>query len=256
MKSQRPHWLLRLRPAFLASWLKRILRIKRRVVTTTHGRFFIDPASQFGGNVMSSEGYEPEMVQTVTRLLREGGVFVDVGANEGFFSVLASSIVGDRGRVWAIEPQSRLQPVIFRNMLENHVRNMTVSQLAISDNVGMATLFLLPDMNIGGSGLFKAPRYSVATETIPQTTLSRFLGSLKIDSVDLLKMDIEGFEYEAILGSREVFENGMIRHIALETHPALLERRGKPERDILQFLERAGYQRNESCPTMVYSKAL
>lgn len=246
--------MLYVRPAFLASTLKVILRIRRQVVDTPCGRFFVDPASYFGDAILTQGGYEPEMVQTVRQLLTAGDVFLDVGANEGFFSIQASRIVGDAGKVLTVEPQSRLQPLIFRNMLENDARNMSVFQLAITDTVGMASLFLLPDMNTGGSGLSRGTKYEVPTEIIPQTTLSRLLGLLNTERIDLLKMDIEGFEYEAILGSKDVFARGIIRHIAIETHPALLQKRGKPESDILSFLEEVGYQRNDACPTMVYSK--
>ena len=59
--------------------------------------------------------------------------------------------------------------------------------------------------------------------------------------IDLIKIDIEGFEYEAILGSKELFSQGRVRNIALELHDSTLFRRGKKMEDITRFLESCGY---------------
>jgi FkbM family methyltransferase len=255
MKKYRKHWLLGIRPALLGSVLKRLLMIKRRVVETDNGRFFIDPASNFGNGVLECE-YEPEMTKTLKSLLVEGDTFVDLGANEGYFSVIASKIVGSTGKVICIEPQSRLQGIIFRNMLENKAFNIDVFQRAISDHIGIASLSLLPDMNTGGSGLFCATKYSVPKENVPQITLSRLLDQVCKNKIRLLKMDIEGLEHEAIFGSKNLFTKDIIENIALELHPALLERRGKSADEILCFLQKCGYFTNEKFRTLVLSKRI
>ena len=194
------------------------------------------------------------MVATLKHLLKEGDTFLDVGANEGFFSILASKIVGESGTVLSIEPQSRLQSVIFRNISENSAFNVTVFQIAISDSIGIATLFLQPDMNTGSSGLFGTTKYRTPTEIVPQTTLSRLLGLLNIGNIKLMKIDVESFEYEAILGSKELFLGNIIEHIALELHPGILKQRGKTEADILAFLRDNGYEQNKECKILVMSK--
>ncbi len=248
--------LSRVRPSFVASFLKRILRIKRRVVSTEAGRFFVDPVSNFGNTVLTEPEYEPDMISALKATLGEGDTFLDVGANEGYFSVIASRLVGDSGLVVSIEPQSRLQGVLFRNIAENSAYNMHVIQSAISDGIGTATLSLAPDMNTGSSGIFRGTRYRNPTEIVPQTTLEKLLDFLKLDRIKLMKMDIESFEYEAILGSPAVFEQNRIENIALELHPSILKRRGKSESAIVGFLERNGYRRNEDHRTLVFTKNL
>ena len=246
--------LMRVRPASLASMLKRILRVQRHVVETQAGRFYIDPASNFGVCVQRERSYEPELSHAVRTLLREGDMFVDVGANEGFFSIVAAKAVGSMGRVIAIEPQSRLQGVLARNVRENGALNIDVIQCAISDVSGVATLSISPDMNTGSSGLFRATRYGVPTQDVLQTTLDRLLKHLSVRSVRLMKMDIEGFEYEAVLGSPDVFRNGVIEYLALELHPTILDRRGKRDKDIVDFLNECGYQRDKRFETLVLAK--
>jgi FkbM family methyltransferase len=249
------HWLMRVRPAYLASFMKKALRIRRRVIETPQGRFFIDPASNFGCALLSRREFEPGMIAVLRRFLGKGDAFVDLGANEGYFSCIASKLVGESGQVISIEPQSRLQSVIFRNMQENQAFNIAVLQCAVADGVGMATLSLTPDMNPGGSGLFRSTKYKTPTESIPQTTLARILSLIKLETIKLLKMDIESFEYEAILGSKELFHSGRIKNIALELHPSILQRRGKSSDEILAFLKECGYEVNQECENLVLSRS-
>lgn len=79
------HWLLRVQPAFVASFLKKVLRIRRHMISTQEGIFFIDPLSNFGYVLSSEGGYEPGMTAAVKQILRNGDIFLDVGANEGYF---------------------------------------------------------------------------------------------------------------------------------------------------------------------------
>lgn len=250
----RHHWLLQVRPAFVASFLKKLLRIKRYIVQNSNGKFFIDPLSNFGNALLSESGYEPQLVDSMKQILKEGDTFLDIGANEGFFSILASQLVGVSGKIISIEPQSRLQRVIIRNISENNAYNVNIFQRAISDRVGTAILFLTPDMNTGSSGIFQTAKYKNPTETVLQTTLSEILGLLNLDKIKLMKIDVEGFEYEAILGSKHIFESNIIENIALELHPEILQQRGKSESDILDFLKENGYEQNSEYKTLILSK--
>jgi len=254
MTTQRYHWLTRVRPAFLGSFLKRVLLVRRRSVSTSAGAFFIDPASNFGDSLLRDGQYEPQMAETVTSLLSEGDSFVDLGANEGYFTIVAAQRVGRSGEVVCIEPQTRLQGVLHRNIASNGLSNVLVVQRAISDSEGLATLALSPDVNTGSSGLLRATRYSGEEQVVLQSTLQNLFGALRIKKVKLIKIDVEGFEYEAVLGSKDVFVSGVIDHIALELHDDMLERRGRSSSEIVQFLEKCGYRLNPQCPTMVFSR--
>lgn len=246
--------MLSVRPAFVASFLKKLLRVKREVVVTTNGSFFVDPVSHLGNSLITQSSYEPCMTEALSSILRESDVFLDVGANEGYFSVIASKLVCESGLVLSIEPQSRLQEVIFRNIAENSSLNIRVFQLAISDKCGIANISLLPDVNTGGSGLFRVTRYTVPTQIVPQVTLNEFISLFSIKKIRLMKIDVESFEYEAILGSKELFAAGLIEHIALELHPQILAARGKSAREIVEFLEACGYKKNRDFETLIMSK--
>jgi FkbM family methyltransferase len=188
-------------------------------------------------------------------VLKEGDTFWDIGANEGIYSILASRLVGGSGTVICVEPQGRMQAVLFRNIAENNAYNVHVFQKAIAASVGMATLWLTPDMNTGGSGLIRTTSYRTPTELVPQTTLSELQKLLSLKAIKLMKIDIEGFEYEAILGSRDLFEGDAVEHIALELHPGLLKARRKSESEILDFLTANGYRRNPRFRNCVMTKS-
>lgn len=244
--------LMRIRPAFLASAIKRGLRIRRRTAQTRFGRFEVDPVSHLGLALLSEGRYEPQMEDFLCSTLRPGMTFVDVGANEGYFSVLASSLVGASGRVLAVEPQMRLQPVISRNLALNDATNVKVAPIAVSDQRGIGRLHMTPDTNSGASGLSRFTKYRLQTQATPLRTLEEALDENGVDRVDLMKMDIESYEYEAILGARDLFGKGRVACLALELHPTLLERRGLQVSDITNCLESAGLLVDTAFENLVY----
>jgi hypothetical protein len=81
--------------------------------------------------------------------------------------------------VIAIEPQTRLQSVLVKNIAENKAFNVNVYQRVISDSQGIATLTLSPDMNTWSSGLIRVTKYKTATEDISSTYLPTVYRSVK-----------------------------------------------------------------------------
>lgn len=234
--------LMRIRPAPLAAFLKAILWVRRIEHRTVEGTFWIDPASYVGATLLRTNAYEPALLATIKRRLRRGDTFVDVGANEGYFSVIAARTVAPGGRVLAIEPQRRVQSVIRRNLELNDCRNVTVIRAAISDCTGVAQLHLTPSMNNSGSSLMRPTRYALRRESVPLVTLEEVWCQAGLTRCALMKIDIEGWEYEAVLGSQSLFRNGLVDAIALELHPHLLASRGLDGGHIVHFLNECGYR--------------
>jgi FkbM family methyltransferase len=246
--------LLRVRPAPIASLLKRILRVHRVVFETSSGRFWIDPISNFGMALSRDGVYELGMKRTLEEYLKTGMTFIDLGANEAYFTVLAANQVGRSGRVIAIEPQERLLPIIDKNLRLNDADWVTVINVAITNASGLVTIHLAADTNTGASGQYRMAKYRLATQEVQARTLSQILDEKKIGHVDLMKVDIEGAEYEVLLGSPEVFEEGRIRAIALELHPTILAARGKEVSDITDMLTRNGYRQIKSFGSNVWER--
>lgn len=235
--------LMKVRPASLAALLKRFLRIRRMVAKTPYGQFWIDPVSHFGWTINRHGLYEQNMINTMNKLLFSGANFVDIGSNEGYFTVIASRLVGPAGRVISIEPQERLMPVLDRNLQLNGIEGARVLNIAISDRSGEAGLRLSPDTNTGASALDRGfTKYPLRRQAVATRRLGDVLNEEGMDHVDLMKVDIEGSEYEALLGSPEIFEAHRIRALALELHPSRLAARSKRALDITDMLASYGYR--------------
>ncbi len=75
---------------------------------------------------MDTKTYEPHVTNLVKGILKEGGVFLDVGANIGYFTMLAASLVKANGKVIAIEPNPQNLQLIYSSLLENHLSNVAI----------------------------------------------------------------------------------------------------------------------------------
>lgn len=218
MKSYFYHVLLAVRPAGVASFLKKLLRIKRRVVKSQSGiSYFIDPVTQFGIQIYDRGIYERPLTQVLEAALRPGDTFIDIGANEGYFSILAGTKVGP-GRVLAIEPQSRLQPILRKNIDLNQLRNVTVCQCACGTRAGEVTLHVAHDVNSGSSGITKYWRFRSATEKVRLTTLDDICRVNEIHQVRLIKIDVEGAEGEVLKGAAELIQQHKVDFLDVEFH--------------------------------------
>jgi hypothetical protein len=96
----------KLRPVELRLFIKWLLRIKRKSIILPDGREYeVDPISDLGIKIMNGGEYEAEMTKLIASTLSNGDSFIDLGANEGYFSVLAGIKCGNKGKVYSIEPQ-------------------------------------------------------------------------------------------------------------------------------------------------------
>lgn len=236
--------LLRIRPVELAEVLKRILRISYREVRVGDRTFWLDPASNFGSRLLAEGCYERDLSSCLAGLLKPGDVFVDLGANEGYFSVLASELVGDAGRVLAVEPQARLWPVILRNAMLNGLTHLTLVPFAVGLSRGFIELALYPSINTGASTAVSSLRRRISrTQRVATLPMDQLLGAYGIRRAKVLKIDIEGFELNALRSMGEGLRDGVVDHILLEVHPEHLRRLRQSEDEVHSLLEQCGYRK-------------
>jgi len=248
-------FIMRLRPAAFASVVKSLLGVRRVETTTAEGRFWVDPASYFGLTLLEHGVYEPEMLAVVRRFVGPGDTFVDIGANEGYFAVVGALCAGPEGRVVAVEPQQRLRAVLLRNFSLNAVNTAAIAPYAVSDQPGEAALHLTPGVNNSASSLIRQTRYPLRRQVVQCLTLSEIFRLHAVETCALLKIDIEGWEYEAVLGSPALFQSGRIKAVALELHPPLLARRGLDPGKITAFLTACGYRPSPQSENLVFIHA-
>jgi FkbM family methyltransferase len=190
--------------------------------------------------------YEPQETALVSTILSPGMTLVDVGANWGYFTLLAASLVGPTGRVLSLEPDPRLYAALTFNIKLNALATVTALPTAAAERRGVLTLagFDETQDNWGLSRLVDptwvgagGPRFDVAADS-----LDALLDEQEVDRVDLVKIDVEGAETIALRGMRRGLERQRYRHVILELHPTILADLGDGARGVLDTLAGAGYR--------------
>lgn len=244
-------FILKVRPGWLGAKLKRLFNIQRIEITTDQGSFWIDPASNFGSRLREDPIYEQEMFAALTSRLQPGDTFADIGANEGYYSVVAGRIVGPTGAILAFEPQSRLHPILERNFTLNHLASARVVRSAVGSAESTAELNLFPDINTGATSFNQNVAYRLPTETVRVARLDDLLRESGTDAIGVAKVDVEGFEVDVLRGAEPLLAAHKIRSLVIEVHPPLLAQMGQSVEDIRALGERHGYRFTELNPELV-----
>lgn len=199
-------------------------------------RLLVDPADWIGSHIALRREFEPGLGCIIKRFLKPGDHFLDVGANIGYFSLLAAGIVGASGYVSAIEASPITRQSLFRNLQFNRLdARIRIHDLAVWDSETELTFHQGPLENSGLSGLAESHR-SVASFKVRAGTLDSAV-PFRQRPVSFAKLDVEGAEYHALMGMKEIIAQRR-PVIALELSPAFLGRFGHSPRDVLDFLVR------------------
>jgi len=216
------------------------------VVPGSHKRliFECDLRNTLAREVYFTGMYEPQATILLRQLLAPGDVFVDVGANWGYFSLLAADAVGDKGRVIAIEADPRMYRTLFCNVALNKFPALTPVHVAAAAEPGTLTMlgFSEENDNWGISRIVDGATNGGKTFEVPAKPIDAILDEQGVQSVDLLKMDIEGAEGFALAGMKKGFASGRYRRIVLELHPEELKEHGQTAAEIIRTLRDAGYR--------------
>jgi FkbM family methyltransferase len=159
--------------------------------------------------------YEPAVTLVFVALLRPGHVVVDVGANKGYFSLLALNRVGAGGQVVSFEPlPSNVLDLEDTRRLGGYA-NWIIQPAAVGNEAGSALFHL--DGVLEGHSLFGRidPAGSL---TVQVDTLDEAMPRLGLEHVDLLKLDVEGHECRVVQGARRHLAERRIRHVLCEVH--------------------------------------
>ena len=146
--------------------------------------------------------YEPETIDFVLNYLKPGLNFVDVGANVGAFTVPAAKKVSPSGRVLSIEPSPTIFSYLETNVRENGLSNVYLKQCAIFNQDANLPFYEAPTDHFGMGSL--APQFSSKPTAVAGKTLDHMLSEEGIEHVDLLKVDVEGFEFHVFQGARKL----------------------------------------------------
>lgn len=154
--------------------------------------------------------FEPNELFFLGQILKPGMTMLDVGANEGLYTLFSAKRVGAAGRVVAFEPSSRERRKLQHNVTRNKLGNVTVVPVAVGSNEGTAALQIASGVHSGHNtlgALVHDDAPSAGVEHVPVERLDSVVDRLGIAQVDVIKIDVEGAEMHVLEGARRTLSS-------------------------------------------------
>ncbi|MGY6570687.1 MAG: FkbM family methyltransferase [Salinarimonas sp.] len=180
--------------------------------------------------------FDPLEREILQARIREGFVFVDIGANIGAYSLFVAMQAGTSARILAVEPQPDIFDRLVFNIRQNPGAPIKAVDCAIADKLGEVTLFLDP-RNSGESSVKIVGSGQAGAIKVSATTLQALIEAEGYGHIDALKLDVEGAE--------DIILEPFLRSAPQELHPRLIiveDGSGRWQIDLPRLLEECGYR--------------
>ena len=197
-----------------------------------------DPTRTIGYSILTTGLHDLAVSEALFRLISPGDTVVDAGANVGYMTVLAGLAAGPGGRVLSFEPHPGLFEVLERNVAEarahRRLANVETFRAALGDRPGAGSLHVPAgfEANDGVSRIESAAAVSGHSLPVRVAALDDVLGDVP---VGVLKLDVEGFEPQALTGAARALAARRITHIVYEDHSVA-------DSQVVPLLRAAGYR--------------
>lgn len=169
--------------------------------------------SNIDNEIRAGRDWEPKVTQWIESQLQPGDVAIDIGANIGWFAMIMAKAVGPSGVVVALEPEPSFRERLLRHKIINQIENIRISHYAVGAQGGIAWCV----KNAGpyhSSAVMKHvdPGSEYSSVEVAVIAIDDWLDS---DRLDLMKIDVDGWEEQVLLGARQTIETFSPR-IAIE----------------------------------------
>jgi FkbM family methyltransferase len=175
---------------------------------------------------------ETPVQEAMRRLLPRGGVFFDLGANVGFFSLIGARLVGPEGKVVAFEPVPANASLVRRNAQLNGLESIDVRQVAVGAAPARAPLLVVADpswSHLADRGWHPQTQERVEVDVVSIDSLRE---REEVPAPDVVKLDVEGSEGDAVRGLRRTLERD---------RPALICELHETNREFVDLMTDCGY---------------
>ncbi|MEZ5353431.1 MAG: FkbM family methyltransferase [Bryobacteraceae bacterium] len=198
-------------------------------------RCFVDLRSAIGRGLLVRGRFDESICDVLRRYLKPGDTFVDAGANIGYYSLTAVSLLGDSGEVHAFEIDPRALRCLRKTIRKNRLRGISLHEIALGETGGAANLIMSGDCGhtyvqtrAGGEG------------AVPVKPLDDWLDHFRPRGVRLIKIDVEGSELPVLRGARGVLQ--VCRPVVVcEAAEDNLNRSGATVSHLVEYMESLGY---------------
>jgi FkbM family methyltransferase len=196
----------------------------------------------------TSGSREPDTSHALKVLCKHGHVVLDIGANVGSHALPMASYVGEEGKVYAFEPVPWAMNRMKRNLELNNFNNLVLEPIALSDvneEVEMkfrASFKIGSKSGVGAEGKIDDGWWDECEQVkVHMETLDSYVANHQISRINLIKLDVDGFEGKVLRGALETLKR-FHPIIIMEVAPAWTEMRGDNMKDILRNIEQSGYK--------------
>ncbi|MEO8893972.1 MAG: FkbM family methyltransferase [Coleofasciculaceae cyanobacterium] len=195
----------------------------------------IDTSYPMEASIWLAGVYEVITTKFLQEVIHEGDVFLDVGANCGALTLVAANLIG-KGKVYAFEPSPNVRERLQGNInLNPHLKD-TIAIIPKGLGLNKQQVFYNEDPNYLGNGSL----YENQGIPVEILALDQWVAQEKLEKIDLIKIDVEGMEYDVLVGGKTVLETYQ-PIIYFETLPIFYETTLHNIKTIYEFLEGLGY---------------
>jgi FkbM family methyltransferase len=159
---------------------------------------FVDLRSAVSRGIFARGEFDPTVFEPLRSALKQGGTFLDVGANVGYYSVLALDAVGPTGAIHAFEVDERPLRCLRKTVLKEMINNLHLHETAVGDRDGTVGFRMHEDS--GNSGLAEAG----SSRLVKMTTLDTWWRNSGVKNIQAIKLDVEGAELLALQGGAQM----------------------------------------------------
>jgi len=192
--------------------------------------------------------WERRYMELFCSKIKEGDVVVDVGAYIGYFSLLASERVGDKGCVYAFELVPRNFERLMRNLKVNQVKNVKAYNFGLSDRDEVLPIYV-PKDNPAEATLYQSNVTEISKGNVKKDVIEarlkqfdQFYNEEGLNRVNIVKIDAEGAELKILRGMKDTLKSNNLT-LFIEIFPPLIEHIGGSVGELITFLTNYGFKK-------------
>lgn len=214
-----------------------VSRIKPKEIIINGYRMILDDKDSSRLSINGT--LEPCETELFCKELNEGNIVLDIGANIGYYTLLASKKVGNKGKVYAFEPDPTNFSILKKNIAINRCENVVLVNKAVADRSETLN-FYLSDVNNGDHRAYVSEEIR-ASISIPCTSIDDYFKD-KHENIDFIKIDIQGFECKALRGMQGTLRNSTKTKLTAEFWPYGLTRAGDSPQELIRLLRDSNFE--------------
>lgn len=208
-------------------------------VTIPEGIVNLNKGDPAVSGALALGAHDPFEIECFRRVVKAGMNVIDIGANIGYYSVIAAGRVGPKGKVFSYEPEGDNFALLQKNIEVNRFTWARAIRAGLSDQTGKRKLFVAKDHT--GIHSFADNRGVETGIEIEIDTLDRSLERFGSPKIDLIKIDIEGAEILALTGMKKTLAANPDMVMFIELYPQAIERLGRKPIELLNILKDSGF---------------